>query len=128
HFAVDAVLTAGAESHASPAMMRTAEGGAEYVDVVPVAGGTGPLVAARRAGYRLVATAARAKASLYDAPLPPRSLIMLGAEVDGLQPDLLRMADQTVRIPGSGALDSLNVACAAAVLLAEYWRCHRGAG
>lgn len=125
HFDVDAVFAGGLESHASPAMLRTAEGGAEFVDVVPVADGTGPLVVARRAGFRLVATAARAKRSLYSAPLPPRSIIMLGAEADGLAPALLNMADETVHIPGTGALDSLNVACAAAVVLGEFWRCHR---
>jgi TrmH RNA methyltransferase len=127
HFDVDAVLAAGLESHASPAMLRTAEGGAEFVDVVPVAAGPNPLVAARRAGYRLVATAARGKRSLYAAPLPARAVIMLGAEADGLPPALFNMADETVQIPGTGALDSLNVACAAAVLLGEFWRCHRAA-
>lgn len=125
HFGVDAVLAGGVESHASPAMMRTAEGGAEYVDVVPIAAGPNPLALARRSGYRLVATTPRARASLYDAPLPPRSLILLGAEADGLAPDLLNLADTSVRIPGTGVLDSLNVACAAAVLLGEFWRCHR---
>lgn len=125
HFDVDAVLAAGADSHASPAMLRTAEGGCEFVDVVPVAEGPGPLVLARRGGYRLVATAARGKASLYAAPLPPRVIIMLGAEHDGIPPALMNLADETVQIPGSGHLDSLNVACAAAVVLGEFWRCHR---
>jgi TrmH RNA methyltransferase len=125
HFDVDAVLAGGLESHVSPAMLRTAEGGGEFVDVVPVADGPNPLVAARRAGFRLVATAARGKRSLYSAPLPPRAVIMLGAEADGLAPALLNMADETVQIPGTGALDSLNVACAAAVVLGEFWRCHR---
>lgn len=127
HFGVDGVLAAGAESHASPAMLRTAEGGCEYVDVVPVASGPNPLTAARRAGFRLVATSARARASLHDAPLPPRVVVMLGAEATGLSPDVAPLADHTVKIPGTGVLDSINVACAASVLLAEYWRVHRSA-
>jgi TrmH RNA methyltransferase len=127
HFGVDGVLAAGAEANASPAMLRTAEGGCEYVDVVPVGNGTNPLTAARRAGFRLVATGARASASLYDAPLPPRVVVMLGAEATGLPPDVAAFADHTVKIPGTGAIDSINVACAASVLLAEYWRVHRTA-
>jgi TrmH RNA methyltransferase len=127
HFGADGVIVAGVESHASPAMLRTAEGGGEYVDVVPVVAGAHPLIAARRAGFRLIATSGRAPASLYDHPLPPRAVIMLGAEATGLAPDLLNTADQTIRIPGTGALDSLNVACAASVLLAEFWRVHRAA-
>lgn len=125
HFGVDGILAAGAESHASPAMLRTAEGGLEYVDVVPVPTGDGALQAARKAGFRLVATGARAKRSLYDAPLPPRALLMLGAEATGLPADVLGVADEVVRIPGTGVLDSINVACAASVLLGEYWRTHR---
>lgn len=127
HFGVDGVLVTGADSHASPAMLRTAEGGGEYVDVVPVVGGPNPLLAARRAGFRLIATSGRAAASLYDQPLPSRAVIMLGAEQTGLARELLDAADLTVKIPGTGALDSLNVACAASVLLAEYWRVHRAA-
>lgn len=125
HFGVDGVLAAGTDSHVSPAMLRTAEGGGEFVDVVPVASGPGPLSMARRAGFKLVATAARATASLYDAPLPPRAVLMLGAEGTGLSTDLVNAADHAVRIPGTGALDSLNVACAAAVLLGEFWRIRR---
>lgn len=127
HFGVDGVLAAGADVLASPAMLRTAEGGCEYVDIVPVAGGPAPLVAARKAGFRLLATRAGAGASLYDAPLPPRVVIMLGAEATGLAPDVAGLADHTVRIPGTGVIDSINVACAASVLLAEHWRAHRTA-
>lgn len=125
HFGVDGVLAAGLDVHASPAMLRTAEGGGEFVDVISLPPGPAPLSAARRAGFRVLATSARARASLYDEPLPPRVVLMLGAEAGGLPADVAGAADHTIRIPGTGALDSLNVACAAAVLLGEYWRVRR---
>ena len=50
----------------------------------------------------------------------------LGAEHED---DALRESArvEVVRIPGTGKLDSLNVACACAVLLSEYWRTHHAA-
>jgi TrmH RNA methyltransferase len=39
-----------------------------------------------------------------------------------MDPKLVAMCDQRISIPGSGAVDSLNVAAATAVLLAEWVR------
>ena len=61
---------------------------------------------------------------LHALRLPARAIIMLGSETHGLAPALQQLADETVRIPGTGNLDSLNVACACSVLLSEYWRAH----
>ena len=126
HFGARAVLAAGADDVVSTAMLRTAEGGGEFVDVLPVTTGPEPLLAARAAGYRLIATAARAAHDLHARRLPARTIIMLGSETHGLAPALQKLADETVRIPGTGHLDSLNVACACSILLSEYWRAHPG--
>ncbi len=48
--------------------------------------------------------------------------LLLGNEANGLDPALLRLADQLVTIPHSPAVESLNVAVAAAPLLLERWR------
>ncbi len=124
HFGAVGVLAAGADAAASTAMLRTAEGGGEWVEVLPVHTGADPLLAARAAGYRLIATASRATRDIHSRPLPARVILMLGSETHGLSPALLRLADDSVRIPGTGHLDSINVACACAVLLSEYWRAH----
>jgi TrmH RNA methyltransferase len=55
-------------------------------------------------------------------------VILLGAEDEGLSPALAGAADLTLRIPGTEQVESLNVAAATAVLLAELWRRHAGAG
>jgi TrmH RNA methyltransferase len=81
-----------------------------------------PLAEARRAGYRLLATAARVGRDLYAAPLPARTIIMLGSETHGVSPAAHRLADESVKIPGTGRLDSLNVACACSIMLGEHWR------
>jgi tRNA G18 (ribose-2'-O)-methylase SpoU len=59
--------------------------------------------------------------SLFAAPPPPRGLVLVvGSEVTGIDPDLLRLCARTLAIPMRGAKRSLNVATAlgvAAVLL-----------
>lgn len=49
-------------------------------------------------------------------------VLVLGSEGSGVSPALERLADARVRIPGTGAVESLNVAVACGVVLAETWR------
>jgi TrmH RNA methyltransferase len=72
-----------------------------------------------------VATVVRGGESLYAGALPGRLLLVMGAEQSGLDPALAAAAARRVGIPGSGAVESLNVASATAVFLGEWWRQHR---
>lgn len=123
HFGVAAVLAEGAQAPAlSGAACRVAEGGAEHVPLLRV-DATGMALLAR-AGFVPVATVVRGGASLHGTALPPRILWLLGAEGAGLSAARQSAAPLAVRIPGSGAVDSLNVAAAAAVLFGEHLRQH----
>jgi len=51
-------------------------------------------------------------------------VFVIGAEGEGVSPVVAASCDLRVSIPGSGAVESLNVAAATAVLLAE-WRRRR---
>ncbi|MET4107881.1 RNA methyltransferase [Hymenobacter sp. UYP22] len=65
-------------------------------------------------------------AALTDAAVPyttcnfrgPTALVM-GTEADGLTPELMQACDQTIIIPMRGAIDSLNVSTATAILTFE---------
>ena len=48
---------------------------------------------------------------------PPKILIILGNEVDGVSPKLLKMADVIAEIPLNGKKESLNVSVAAGIAL-----------
>jgi len=122
HFGARAVLLGGGEPRLPPAAYRTAQGGAEWVDVVAVPDFAPALDEARRAGFVVCATSSRAGADIYGDQLPARAVVLLGGEAEGVPPALVRAADLALRIPGTGHVDSLNVAAAAAVLLAEHWR------
>ncbi len=124
HFGARAVLIEGVAKRLPPVVYRTAQGGAEWVEVVSAPALPAALAEARRAGFTIYATSSHAGVDLYAAKLPPRAVVVLGAEDAGLSAELARGADLTLRIPGSGRVESLNVGAATAVLLAELWRRH----
>ncbi|WP_425387879.1 TrmH family RNA methyltransferase [Arenimonas metalli] len=109
----------------SGAAARVAEGGAEQVPLVRLGRGDNSLAQLASAGFQAVATVVRGGESLYGGALPGRLLLVMGAEQSGLDPALAAAAARRVGIPGSGAVESLNVASATAVFLGEWWRQHR---
>lgn len=122
HFGVRGALLVGETAPRSAALLRTAEGGAEEVQLIAVRSVGSALTKLTQAGYTLLATTSHTQRSLYDTTLPERVCVMLGSERDGVSQPLLARAGAVVAIPGTGAVESLNVATAAAVVLAELWR------
>lgn len=107
------------------AAMRVAEGGAEAVPLAQPQPGEDSFALLHHAGFTIAATVPRQGEELYKNPLPARLALILGAEGEGMSAELIRRADLRLTIPGTGAVESLNVAASAAVLFAEYWRQHR---
>lgn len=125
HFGAGGVIVPRASGlDVSGAAARVAEGAAEVVPFVPASSAADALVALRAHGYALAATVPRAGASLYATRLPARLLLVFGAEGEGMSDALIAAADLRLTIPGSGAIESLNVAASVAVVLGEYWRQH----
>jgi TrmH RNA methyltransferase len=126
HFGADAVLLPpGSTLALSGAACRVAEGGAEHVALVALGDPVGALQQLARAGFEAVATVVREGDDLYDRPLPRRCLLVFGAEGGGIGTALRTAIPRQVRIPGSGAVESLNIATAVGVVAAEFWRQHR---
>lgn len=109
----------------SGAAARVAEGGAERVPMVRMGRTDNSLAQLRSAGFVPVATVVRGGQSLYRTALPERLLLMMGAEQTGVDPLLAEASALRLGIPGSGAVESLNVASATAVFLGEWWRQRR---
>lgn len=125
HFGVAGVLVPAASPLAlSGAAARVAEGGAEAVPLVRV-DGADAFARLRAAGFAVAATVVRGGDALFSTALPQRLVYVLGAEGEGMGDALVADADLRLSIPGSGAVESLNVAAATAVLLAQ-WRSARG--
>ena len=121
HFGVAAVLLpAGSELGLSGAAARVAEGGAEAVPMVRLPDAPRAMEALRAAGFTLAATVVQGGAGLFETALPERLVYVLGAEGEGMDRGLAARCDLQLSIPGTGAVESLNVAAATAVLLAAW--------
>jgi TrmH family RNA methyltransferase len=73
----------------------------------------------RGQGVRIVATVPRGGVSMYDVDFTPPTAVLMGGEGAGLPADLIASADEQVSIPMHGAIESLNAAVAAALVLYE---------
>ncbi|TWT21058.1 rRNA methyltransferase [Luteimonas marina] len=123
HFGVSALLLPAHSTLAlSGAAARVAEGGAEAVPLVRLGQGDDAIAQLREAGFALAATVVRDGGDLFATALPPRLVYVLGAEGEGMGEALAAACDLRLSIPGSGAVESLNVASATAVLLAQWAR------
>ncbi|MGE8272721.1 TrmH family RNA methyltransferase [Stenotrophomonas sp.] len=126
HFGVKALLLpAGSTLALSGAAARVAEGGAESVPLVQLPDNAQAMAQLRAAGFGLAATLVEGGEDVFRASLPARLVYVMGAESEGMDRGLASQCDQQLSIPGSGAVESLNVASATAVLLAQ-WVSQRG--
>jgi len=83
----------------------------------------------KQSGFSIYAANDSAKAIDYrkvDYTKP--SVIVLGAELDGISPETLDMVDEEIKIPMQGMVESLNVSVANAVILFEAQRQRLQAG
>ncbi len=128
HFGVIAVTgRAGELPPLSPTAVRMAEGAAERVPVCDLADPAAALRRLVKSGYAVVAASSHRGEPPQRAPLGGRCVLVLGSEGKGVSPAIERVATSHVCIPGTGAVESLNVSVASGILLAEAWR-QRAAG
>lgn len=72
----------------------------------------------RQAGFQILALEQSTKSVDYKSVKTKGNiLVILGSEVDGVNPDLLRITDIVAEIPMAGKKESLNVSVAAGVFL-----------
>lgn len=80
------------------------------------------LDSARSAGVQVVASVVAGGIPYWQLDWTRPTVLLLGNEGSGLAPELLAASSHRVTIPHCGAVESLNVAVAAAPLLLERWR------
>jgi TrmH RNA methyltransferase len=125
HFGVSAVMLPKHSALAlSGAAARVAEGGAEAVPMVRLGRTDNAIAQLRGAGFTLAATVVHGGSDLFAAELPDRVVYVLGSEGEGMDRELADACDLRLSIAGTGAVESLNVAAATAVLL-SVWKAGR---
>jgi RNA methyltransferase, TrmH family len=102
--------------------LRASMGGAFHLPVVRSRAMASLIKDWRAARVRIVATVPRGGVSMYDLDFTKPTAVLLGGEGAGLPEEIITSADTRVSIPMRGAIESLNAAVAAAVLLYEAQR------
>lgn len=121
-FGIDAILVEAPADRAplTPAAVRVAQGGLEHVVVVradDLGQGLGRIAAS---GVAVIGTDVRASRRLDEVRWPARVAIVVGSEGTGMRENVRRACTELVVIPGTGAVESLNVSVAAGVVLAGW--------
>lgn len=80
----------------------------------------------RESGIKVVACTEKTNRSIFDVPLSGPIALIMGSEEDGISDALLRDADELVKIPLKGKIESLNVSVAAGIALYEVLRTRKG--
>lgn len=73
-------------------------------------------------GFQIVACTEKTEKVVFDTDLSIPTAIIMGSEEDGISDDLLAAADEKLKIPIVGRIDSLNVSVAAGIVLFESMR------
>jgi tRNA (guanosine-2'-O-)-methyltransferase len=98
---------------------RVAQGAERWVEVITHRAPEDAVRAIKARGFRLVATHPKGALVPDDLRAIDRLCLVLGNERDGISDALAAAADDSVRIPMRGFVESLNLSVAAAVLLSS---------
>jgi len=117
---VDAVWIGSRDQVGVTSMVARSSAGA--VNRIPIARAPDVLALAgqlRELGLALVAATEKGAVDCTAHDFATPTALILGNEGEGIAPEILALCDARVRVPQSGAIGSLNVAAAAAVLFYE---------
>lgn len=119
------ILNKSSAIHFTGSTARVAEGACEWAQVIRLGSDTDLKLFARQFGFKVYGTSSHQGTDLFTGKIDNRSILILGNEHKGMRSALSRLCDGMLKIPGTGAVESLNVATAAALFAAEHWRTHR---
>ena len=77
------------------------------------------IVFLQQSGLRILAATEKGEKNYFETSMLEPTAIVMGAEDKGIEPELLKLADEWVKIPQFGQIASLNVSVAASVLIFE---------
>lgn len=123
-FGVDAALILkNRAAEVSPLVARVAVGGAELVNLYRVTNLARSLQILKGHGFWIYGLDERGDRTLAETDFDPKTVLVVGAEGEGLRQRTKGECDALVRIPGGRrGLESLNAGVATAVALAEVFR------
>jgi tRNA G18 (ribose-2'-O)-methylase SpoU len=106
----------------APTAVRVAEGGTEHLKLARTTDLATTLAQLRARGVVAIGADSGATMSSTRFVFPPSTILVMGNEREGLGDRVRAECDRLVAIPRGGAVESLNVAVAAGILIAEMVR------
>jgi TrmH RNA methyltransferase len=127
-FGLDAALLGAPAPHPGLAedAVRVAEGGVEHLTMSRTTDLADTLGRMRSRGVKVVAADAHGATNAIGFDFARPVVLVVGNEREGISDRVRAQCDAIVKIEGSGAVESLNVAVASGVLIAEIARRPRG--
>lgn len=121
HYGITTLIVPEIKGLDSGALLRTAEGGAEFVDIVMVKNFENFLQKLKELKIEILATTSHGGEKISKFKFKPKTIVLFGEEGPGLSLKMLKSFSQ-LQIDGTGNVESLNVSVAASIVLGEYYR------
>ena len=102
--------------------MKSSAGALTRIPVARVGSVRNTIKALQSEGFQVVAATEHSRKLMYDADLRKPTVIIMGSEEKGISKEVLKLCDEQLAIPMIGAIESLNVSAAAAIMLFEVVR------
>ena len=102
--------------------VKTSAGALNFIPVCKVENLKNTILYLKESGLKIYAATEKGKKNSYDADLESPCAIIMGSEDTGISNELQKMADDLLKIPLVGRIESLNVSVACGMLLHEVLR------
>ena len=102
--------------------MKASAGALARIPVCRVGSVRNTIKSLQAEGFQIVAATEHSRKLMYDADLRRPTVIVMGSEERGISKEVLKLCDEQLAIPMIGAIESLNVSAAAAIMLFEVVR------
>ena len=102
--------------------IRSSAGALTRIPVARVGSIRNTLKSLQAEGFQIVAATEHSRKLMYDADLTKPTVIVMGSEENGISKEVLKLCDEQLAIPMIGAIESLNVSAAAAIMIYEVVR------
>lgn len=117
------IITTRNSARVTPAAIKASTGALEMIPFAKVQVINDAIEKAKDAGYKVIATEMNAKkdyfdSDLYNSPI----LLIIGSEGKGISKEAKEHADEIIKIPMPGKIESLNASVSTAIILFEILR------
>lgn len=99
--------------------IKTSVGALNYIPVCRIPHLGDSIEYLKSSGIQVVACSEKGDKTIKEADFTSPSVIVMGSEEQGIRPEIIQLADEVVKVPMLGRIESLNVSVAAGMILYE---------